>query len=94
MRIKGVACPACSHVLKAVAAVGLKRTPHPKAGDTTVCAKCTCILIFTRSLRLRELTAPELERMPVQVRERLLQTQKALQALRVHTSLAQMNGES
>ncbi len=82
MRTKTHKCPSCEKKLNAATCISSGKR-KPEAGDVTVCAGCACLLRFSRSLRVRLLTAEEIDKLPKALLTTLRKTQRAIQQLGV-----------
>lgn len=81
MRTKTSQCPSCGTKLNSVTRVAGKGRPVP--GAVTVCIRCGSLLRYSRSLRVRLLTAQEIDKLPKSLRKVLAVAQLAIQTVRV-----------
>jgi hypothetical protein len=72
-RIESTRCPSCKRELTTHA--GLDDSAPPKAGDLSVCAYCQVIVQFTREGTFRQVTADEINDLPVDLRRQLIAAQ-------------------
>lgn len=83
MRVKVCKCPGCNHKLSGVTPLGRRRgRGRPSPGDMTVCVYCASLLVYSRSERLRLLTAEELSKLSKPRRTLLLTAQREIQRQR------------
>lgn len=80
MKTKTTQCPSCQHKVNAVTPVSGKGKPAP--GDITVCTRCGALMCFSRSLRVRLLTEPELRKLPQKQLILLRKMQRTIEKLR------------
>jgi len=80
MRTKTSQCPSCQRKLNAATRVVGKGKPAP--GAFTVC-RCGSLLVFSRSLRVRLLSAEEFAKLPKEEVMALRKVQRAIEELRL-----------
>ncbi len=73
-------CPRCKMRLNAT--VDPKGRGMPRPGDLTICVQCGEILKFDNRLRLRPVTAEQIESLPKATAEELLEQQERFRAIR------------
>lgn len=78
MKVKTCKCPSCDKKLNAATRADGRRG-KPAAGDVTVCTGCACLLRYSRSLRVRLLTAEDVSKLPKDLLTTLRKAQRAIQ---------------
>jgi len=61
IRMPARLCPECGYLTDAVSPIGEGK---PEAGDLSLCLNCGAPALFTRELKLRELTLEEFKALP------------------------------